>query len=105
MTIDPGHLTNPTPEVADRPVMHRYEAHLAGELAGFAAYRLSDDTITFVHTSVQPEFEGHGVGGALARFALDDARRRGLDIVVVCPFIKSWIERHPDYADIGVGDA
>ncbi|MET0694955.1 MAG: GNAT family N-acetyltransferase [Propionibacteriaceae bacterium] len=100
-----GGSEEPGPQIADRPVAHRYEAHLGGELAGFAAYRLRDNTITFVHTSVQPEFEGHGVGSALARYALDDARRRGLSIVVVCPFIKAWIERHPDYADTTLGDA
>jgi len=94
-----------TPEVTDRPVAHRYEAHLNGELAGFAAYRLRENTITFVHTSVEPEFEGHGVGSALARYGLDDARRRGLEIVVVCPFIRSWIARHPDYASTPLGDA
>ena len=32
---------------------------------------------------------------------LDDAIRRGdRRIKVVCPFIKAWIERHPDYQEL-----
>lgn len=76
----------------------RFEAHLDGELAGFANYRLSDQTIAFTHTEVFPEFEGKGVGGALARGALDTVRAEDdRKVVPLCPFIKAWIERHPDY--------
>jgi len=86
--------------VRDAPATHRYEATTEGAAAGFAAYRLSGEVITFTHTEVDPVFEGHGIGGALARAALDDARSRGLGVVPRCPFIKTWIERHPDYGDL-----
>jgi predicted GNAT family acetyltransferase len=88
------------PRVADNPAAHRYEATRGGEQVGFAAYRLSGQVITFTHTSVDPAVEGQGVGSALARSALDDARRRGLTVVPVCPFIRAWIDRHPAYADL-----
>lgn len=79
----------------------RYEAHLDGQLAGFAEYRLGDDAILFTHTEVDPQFEGKGVGGALARLALDDVRAEGSRRVVpLCPFIKAWIGRHPDYQSL-----
>lgn len=82
----------------------RYEAHVDGLLAGFADYRLKDDVILFTHTEVDPTFEGQGVGGALARFALDDVRADGTrQVVPLCPFIKAWIERHPDYTDLLYG--
>ncbi|MDQ2758196.1 MAG: N-acetyltransferase [Actinomycetota bacterium] len=86
--------------VNDAPAAHRYEALTEGSVAGFAAYRLSDGVVTFTHTEVDPALEGHGVGTVLARAALDDARSRGLAVVPLCPFIASWIERHPDYADL-----
>lgn len=80
---------------------HQYEAWSDGELAGFAAYKLADDRITFTHTVVEPAFEGKGVGSQLARFALDDVRADGSRSVVPrCPFIKAWIGKHPDYADL-----
>jgi predicted GNAT family acetyltransferase len=54
----------------------------------------------FTHTEVDPAFEGHGIGSALAAGALDDARRRGLVVVPSCPFIRAYITRHPEYADL-----
>ncbi len=79
----------------------RYEARVDGELAGSAYYDAADDLIVFTHTEVDEAFEGHGVGSALARFALDDVRADGRRKVVArCPFIKGWIDRHPDYQDL-----
>jgi predicted GNAT family acetyltransferase len=92
-----------TPEVTDQPTRNRYEATVDREHAGFAAYRLDGATITFTHTLVDSAFEGRGVGSALARHALDDARRRQLSVVPRCPFIRAWIDRHPNYADLVTG--
>ncbi|MGE0025976.1 MAG: GNAT family N-acetyltransferase [Thermoleophilia bacterium] len=86
------------PEVADAPDHHRYEARVAGELAGVAEYADRRDQRIFLHTTVT--LEGHGVGGALARAALDDVRARGMRAVPKCPFIAAWIRRHPDYVDL-----
>ncbi|MCW2768133.1 MAG: family N-acetyltransferase [Nocardioides sp.] len=89
-------------EVSNNTELHRYEARLDGELAGFSAYELKDDSvIIFTHTEVDDAFEGKGVGGAIARFALADVRAAGNRRVVPrCPFIKSWIDKHPEYADL-----
>jgi predicted GNAT family acetyltransferase len=77
----------------------RWEAHVGGVLAGFAAYQVVDDDVVFTHTEVDPAFEGRGVGGVLARGALDEvAQDDSLRVVPRCPFIKAWIARHPDYA-------
>ncbi|HRW00447.1 MAG TPA: GNAT family N-acetyltransferase [Tetrasphaera sp.] len=86
--------------VTNNPAQDRYEAHLDGELAGFAEYILSDDLIVFTHTEVDDKFEGQGVGSALARFALDEVREGTRRVKPQCEFIKSWIQRHPDYADL-----
>jgi predicted GNAT family acetyltransferase len=83
-------------EVRDNPDESRYEIRWDGELAGFVAYGLHRDHITFIHTEIEPAYEGHGLGGQLARAVLDDARRRGLPVVPLCPFIVSYIRRHPD---------
>ena len=86
--------------VRDNPDAGRYELFVSGKLAGLATYVLSDDTMTIPHTEVQPRFEGQGLGARLAKFALDDARRRGLRVVPRCPFIATYIERHSEYADL-----
>lgn len=93
-----------TVETQNNPELNRYEARIDGVLAGFAQYRLTDERISFTHTEVDAEFEGRGVGSALARFALDDVRADGRRRVVPrCPFIRAWIEHHPDYADLVAG--
>lgn len=91
--------------VTDAPDASRYEARAGDRTAGYADYRLEgDDRIVFHHTKVEDEFEGEGVGSRLAQGALDDVRRRGLSVVPQCSFIRGWIDKHEDYADL-VADA
>ncbi|QHI98611.1 GNAT family N-acetyltransferase [Xylophilus rhododendri] len=90
----------PAVSISDNRPLHRYEARLDGALAGFCEYEPGDGVVTFTHTVVQPEFEGQGVGSALALRVLDDARSRGLKVVPACRFIAAYIARHPQYADL-----
>jgi len=79
----------------------RFEIHTAdGLLAAFAQYVDRGDIREFVHTVVKDEFEGQGIGGKIAREALDQTRADGLRVIATCPFIKGWIEKHPDYQDL-----
>jgi predicted GNAT family acetyltransferase len=88
-------------EVRDNPSESRYEAWADGELAGIAIYETDGSTIVFTHTEVADAFEGKGIGSTLAREALDAVRAAGgRDVVPQCPFIKDWIDRHPDYQDL-----
>jgi uncharacterized protein len=87
--------------VRDNPDESRFEAYVDDQLAGFSAYQLSDGVITFTHTEVDDAFEGHGVGSALVRRALDAVRADGTRRVrPTCPFVRAWIEQHPDYQDL-----
>jgi predicted GNAT family acetyltransferase len=83
-------------EVIDQPDASRYEIREAGELAGFAEYRLHGDVITFTHTEVDPERGGRGLGSRLIEFAVTDARSRELSIIPRCPFVRDWIAEHPE---------
>jgi predicted GNAT family acetyltransferase len=86
--------------IADAPQESRFLASIDGQLAGYIDYSLAGKRTVFRHTEVLPAHEGEGVGAALARFALEDARDRGLQVVPICPFVAAWIMRHPDYADV-----
>jgi uncharacterized protein len=86
--------------VRDNPELRRYEAIVDGELAGSILYRQREDTLFLVHTEVEEEFEGQGIGGRLVAATLDDIRARGLQIVPFCPFVKAYLERHPEYEDL-----
>jgi predicted GNAT family acetyltransferase len=86
-------------DVTNNTELSRYEARVDGELAGFSTYTLRGSDIVFTHTEVH--LEGKGVGGTLVREALDDVRRNGtLKVVPLCPFVKAYIEKHPEYADL-----
>ena len=91
----------PTVEIADAPDSCRYEIRVDGKLAGFSVYtRTGDDRIDFVHTEIFDEYEHHGLGGRLARGALDDARTRRLRVAADCPFIAKYLAEHQEYADL-----
>src|SRR5215212_12226797 len=85
--------------VENNPAAQRYQAQI-GEYLAIAAYRLDGDTITFTHTQVPKELEGHGIANKLAHAALEDARVRQLTVVPLCPFIASYIRRHQEYLEL-----
>jgi len=89
-------------EVIDVPEASRYELRLDGRLVGLAAYRRRDGRIAFTHTEVDEACEGGGFGSRLAAAALDDARREGVAVIPLCPFIAHYIDRHPEYEELVV---
>jgi predicted GNAT family acetyltransferase len=84
--------------VTDVPERERFEARdEADALAGVLTYQLTGAIIAYTHTKVDPDFEHQGVGSALARAAMDDARDKGRTVVPICPFLTEWLDRHPEY--------
>jgi predicted GNAT family acetyltransferase len=91
------------PVVTDAAERGRYEAHVEGELAGILEYIVKYGRLALVHTEVLPTHEGQGIGSALVRYGLDHARRSGLRVIAVCPYVQSYLARHPEDDDIVVG--
>jgi predicted GNAT family acetyltransferase len=88
-------------DVKDNEHLHRYEAVVDGEVAGFIAYRpLRAGVRDFVHTEVDPAFEGKGIASKLVVGALEAQRARGGKIVASCPFVSAYLRRHAEYADV-----
>jgi len=98
--------TDPTddeggPTVQDAPERQRYEIAVDGEVVGFAEHHpIGDGVEVFPHTVVLPAHEGQGLAGRLVRYALDDARARGVRVQPSCSYVAAWIDRHPDYQDL-----
>jgi uncharacterized protein len=83
-------------EVRDNPEELRYELVDDDQVVGELLYRRYPDRILLVHTDIPPALEGQGLGSRLVAGALDDARAKGLRIVPVCPFVRSYLRRHPE---------
>lgn len=89
-----------TLDVVDVPERSRYEVLRNGKVLGFSGYQRAEGLIVFTHSEVDPALEGQGIGAALVRGAWDDVRGQGLPVLPICPFVQSWMARHPDYADL-----
>jgi predicted GNAT family acetyltransferase len=86
----------PDPDVLvnDNRAAHRFELVVDGQMA-FLTYERSRDRLTLVHTEVPPPLRGQHLAGALVKAGLHTARREGLQVVVVCPFAKAYLRKHP----------
>jgi uncharacterized protein len=80
---------------------HRFETIIEGHIA-FVEYNLFNNGINYTHTEVPKELEGKGIGKALAKFVLDYARENHLRVMPLCPFIKGYIDRNMEYADLSM---
>lgn len=77
----------------------RFESTTDG-LTAVTEYTLTDGVMVFTHTEVPPELEGRGIAGTLVRTALEHARTEDVSVRPVCPFVKSYIKRHPEFQDL-----
>ncbi|HLX15962.1 MAG TPA: GNAT family N-acetyltransferase [Bradyrhizobium sp.] len=86
-------------DVINNRAHHRFELTVDGHLAA-TYYKIAGDVITFIHTEVPPELGGKGVGSKLIKGALDQVRGEGLKVVAQCEFVKAYIAKHAEYADL-----
>jgi uncharacterized protein len=85
------------PQITDNQAESRLELDTHGHVA-ILIYHRNGKRLALIHTDVPAELEGHGIGGQLVVAAIDRAAREGLTIVPLCPFARSWLERHADQA-------
>lgn len=82
----------------------RYALRVDGAFAGELTFRTDGrGRRVLVHTGVEEAFEGQGLASQLAKRALDDARAEGVEIVPSCPYVQSYLERHPEYQEVVAG--
>jgi uncharacterized protein len=86
--------------VRDNPAENRYEIRDGDRVLVHADYDRRGGTTVFIHTEIDPDAGQDGLGSTLVRAALDDVRGKGGSVVARCSFVRGWIERHPDYADL-----
>jgi predicted GNAT family acetyltransferase len=89
------------PTVVDNTAAQRLEIADGGAIA-FLTYRMKDGAVEYLHSETPPELRGRGLAGALAKFALERDKAAGRKVIPTCPFVKTYIDRHPEYAALVV---
>jgi len=78
---------------------HQFEIDNDGHKA-ILVYHARGNTLYLDHTEVPRELEGRGIGGQLAKAGLEFARENGMEVIPICPFVLSYLRRHPEYVDV-----
>lgn len=86
-------------EIRKNPEQTRYEARDGDEVVGLITYRHADGVLALLHTEVNKDREGQGIAGQIARAALEDAAESGVLLNPVCPYVRGYLDKHPDLAD------
>ena len=89
-------MDSPKPEVVHNEAARRFESKVDGLLCR-CDYRMHGSTMMLVHTEVPPQLEGRGLASPLVRAAFEHARANGMDVLPVCSYARTWVERHPEY--------
>ncbi|MFI5044328.1 MAG: GNAT family N-acetyltransferase [Acidimicrobiales bacterium] len=91
-------------EITQNETASRFEIIVDGDRVGVALYR--DDRSgdrparSFNHTEIEDDHEGQGLAGRLVSAALDATRNDGFDVLPYCPYVRRYIEGHPEYLDL-----
>ncbi len=88
-------------KVAHDEARHQFEIDLDGKKA-LIRYKKDgeEDALNLFHTEVPKEFEGKGVGAQLVKQTLEQIKAKGKKIVPSCPFVATYIKRHPEYESL-----
>ena len=81
----------------------RWHAEVAGHTAVLDYVWRNESTVAFTHTGVPKPLGGRGLGQKLVRTALDHAKREGLAVLPLCPFVAAYIRKHQEYQELVAG--
>jgi uncharacterized protein len=86
--------------VEHEPEKERFVSRLGSGEAELAYLEREGRVLDLVHTFVPPDGRGKGVGDALVEHAFAYAREHGYRVRPSCPFVRNWVEDHPEQSDV-----
>ena len=89
----------PPLEVTNNKERLQFEIHVGDQLARLK-YRIGEETIELIHTEVPKSLSGRGFGAQLAHTALEFAAAHRLQVIPTCPYVQTYLKRHPDYSKL-----
>jgi hypothetical protein len=79
---------------------YRFEREVDGQVATLDYEHVDDKVIDFKRTEVPEGLRGQGVGERLVEDALRWARDYHYHVIPSCPFVKGYVEQHPEHQDL-----
>jgi len=77
----------------------QFQLFLDDEMA-YLEYRMHDGILVLMHTDVPDKLGGKGIASALAGHAFNYARAHNMKVKLYCPFVLTWVKKHPEQMDI-----
>lgn len=79
----------------------RFEITVEGMTAGFTYFVTAGSPgvaeRVFYHTEIADSYSGQGLASKLVAEAMDDSAQAGTSVVAVCPYVKRWLDSHPEH--------
>jgi uncharacterized protein len=94
--VEPEHRSVKTAPVVHNAANQRFEMDVDGQLS-VLEYTFKNHRLFLTHTEVPPALQNEGLGTKLAHAALEYARQNDLTVVAICPFVKEYVDSHPEY--------
>ena len=85
-----------TIDIINNKVQQQFEVHAEDEVA-VLVYRFYKNDVALMHTDVPAKLGNKGIASALAKHALEWAKEHHKKVMVYCPFVASYLKRHPEY--------
>jgi predicted GNAT family acetyltransferase len=86
-------------DIIDNKEQQQFEVHADDEVA-FLVYRFYKNDIALMHTQVPEKLGNRGIASQLAKHALEFAKTHHKKVMVYCPFVASYLKRHPEYKEL-----
>ena len=82
----------PSPAIVDNAQRQRFELAFEGSLV-FADYQQRPGQIVITHVETPPALRGKGLASVLMRGLVDQAMKRGLEIIPLCSYARDWMDK------------
>ncbi len=97
---DPGAKTDSDLFLVNEEENGIYDAMSGDTKIGGITYSLADDRVVLLAAMVYPEFRRQGFATEMIRRVLDDVRAQGKTVTIICPIVRTFIDKHPQYEDV-----
>jgi predicted GNAT family acetyltransferase len=88
-------------EVRDNRTLQRFELPV-DDLVAFADYRRQPGRLVITHVEAPEPLRGTGVAGRLMQGVMEAAKDEGAQVLPLCPYARTWIQRHPEYRNLAI---